>query len=585
MKAKRLHFVATVFMVLLSSTWAIAVAPSTQSTQPVRWGPDANSSVLNNGKLAKIDAQLTAQDLIEKIAASEKKIKTMEVHLDDPLTDGSMYSADWGYQDGKEYQWTVYEGYGVNITTGKRVTTKSTDRRKQAFDGEQLYILSHSSPQPDQYDGSIRKANSGGGVISPDVFLGYRVIMGVPTLSEALRSAEKITVREKPETIDGHRCVVIEAIGARGAEPHTTRNLRVWIDPQRDFRPLRIERYRSVGGNNTWKIIETVIDGIDLKEFEGIWFPVGGRDNLYHELPPRPPGGMSEAVFRRLPYEKQLEIGIIETAPYENGARKPKFYEETLRINKGIDPTKFKLEFSKGCKVTDCCRGIVYTVGAFDDPDVEPTTEAGKVLRELLDREVHVNPKFTGELISIVMDMDVDTGLSAYQWFAAIRGLVLIGSPAVPDLTAALERAKTDRVQSAIAFVLNAIGDASAVEPLINMLARTTSYPVDFLVTPKGNLGGFLKTHQTHTMTNPQDWLGPPVEEITFALEKITGHSEGHDHFCSVGNFITCQQAKSYDGQVRMAKIERGIKELRRQTAERWRRWWQRNQMRRNKRD
>jgi len=534
---------------------------------------------------------LTAQDLIEKIAGSEKKIKTMEVHLDDPLTDGSMVSADWGYQDGKEYQWTVYEGYGVNLTTGKRMTTKLTERCKQAFDGEKKYGLSHLSLplQPDQYGGSIRKANSaGGGVISPAVFLGYRVIMGVPTLSEALRSDVKIIVREKPETIDGHRCVVIEAIGSRGTEPHTTRNLRVWIDPQRDFRPLRIERYRSVGGNNRWKIIETVIDGIALKEFEGIWFPVGGRYNLYHELPPRPPEGMSETVFRRFPYEKQLEIGVIETAVSKDSYRKPKFYEETLRINKGIDPTKFKLEFPKGYEVADECRGIIYTVGAFDDPAVDPTSEAGKVLRELLDREVNVNPEFTGEFISIVMD--VKQNVSTYQWFAAIRGLVLIGSPAVPDLTAALERAKKARAQSAIAFILNAIGDASAVEPLINMLARTASDPVDILVTPKGNLGGFLKTHQTHTMMNPQDWLGSPIEEITFALEKITGHSEGYDHFYfydngrPLGEFITCQQAKRY-GQVRVAEIERGTKEIRRQTAERWRQWWQRNQMRRNKRD
>ena len=58
-------------------------------------------------------------------------------------------------------------------------------------------------------------------------------------------------------------------------------------------------------------------------------------------------------------------------------------------------------------------------------------------------------------------------------WKAAIVELAEIGSPAVPTLTAVLDRTDHDVMMQSIAFTLRGIGDASAVPSLIRALPRT----------------------------------------------------------------------------------------------------------------
>jgi hypothetical protein len=50
--------------------------------------------------------------------------------------------------------------------------------------------------------------------------------------------------------------------------------------------------------------------------------------------------------------------------------RRVRVYKDTVRINKGIDPAKFTIEFPLGCEVWDDFRKVKYTIGK-GDSDVE----------------------------------------------------------------------------------------------------------------------------------------------------------------------------------------------------------------------
>jgi len=306
----------------------------------------------------------SAEDVLDGIAASEKQLRTMESHLDFRWPDGTVWSLDWGHQGGKEYLWGKAE-----MPEGKFNGTpypKRTLDVKWSFDGEKLYKIQHDSALPNYYSGTVQEYSETlmTPFLRPTTLLGYDAVIGPGSLSCDLRNAEKVAVKNQTETIDGHQCTVIEAIGAGGLDETKKRNLRVWIDPSRDFRPLKIEWYRNFDPNKPWKILNGVVDGIKLEQIDSIWFPVEGKRHIYLELKNRPPEGMSEAEFTRLPWEKRREIIVIPTATDEDRLQVSEFHKDTIRLNKGIDPKKFKPEFPQGCVVYDAFADTIYKVGS-----------------------------------------------------------------------------------------------------------------------------------------------------------------------------------------------------------------------------
>jgi beta-lactamase regulating signal transducer with metallopeptidase domain len=155
------------------------------------------------------------------------------------------------------------------------------------------------------------------------------------------------------------------------------------------------------------------------------------------------------------------------------------------------------------------------------------------------------------------------------QWFSAVKVLVEIGSPAVPAICSAIRQTDKPQTQSMMALTLRAIGDPAAVPALIDALEKS-GFSSDYGVgKPDTEAARFIHKHQ---MDPSRDGigLGCPEREITIALERLTGHTEGHDHFYAydemgnrLGNYTVTPEIR--DRQ----------KEHRKQVAQRWRLWWQ----------
>ncbi len=162
-------------------------------------------------------------------------------------------------------------------------------------------------------------------------------------------------------------------------------------------------------------------------------------------------------------------------------------------------------------------------------------------------------------------------------WALAIRELVSIGKPAVPELLAELRRAQRWPTQSTVVFTLRAIADPRAVPVLIEVLGRVEyrgEYGIHLKDPP---LSVFMLENQHRPapdrgrkQKDPQITIGCPVIEITAALEKITGHTEGHEHY---GHKAVAELG----GDAPRDVINRRIQEIVREVAGRWQKWWQQN--------
>jgi len=119
---------------------------------------------------------------------------------------------------------------------------------------------------------------------------------------------------------------------------------------------------------------------------------------------------------------------------------------------------------------------------------------------------------------------------------SAIRELVGIGAPAVPELITELLQTERWLYKSLIAFTLRAIDDRRAVSALIEELGRS-KYRGEYGIYVKDDeLATFMLGHQ-HRPPDDNDRkakqiiIAGPVIEIVKALDKITGHSEGPEMF------------------------------------------------------
>jgi hypothetical protein len=509
----------------------------------------------------------SARALIEKIIESEKKIRNWEVRVEYTHSNGYKQTYDDGYdhEGGRKYQEGATHnpahksrpmGVFTSHSSGKGMggmpvgepvgVPESTTTFKRVFDGEKCYKLEDSIATSQGKvinrgkEGAISASMNFG--TSPATMLGWEEgssILGgrQGSLGENLLChLERIRIRQLPENIDGHLCTVIEVPGIpyAGAKEDAiaSHDLYIWIDTQRDFRPLKFESYweRYHSDVDTFRERRGDFGTTELKEIDGIWFPVECKDSDY----------------------------VV------------KIDEGSIQLNRGIEPERFApIEFPLGCKVTDNIHGLWYTVGGFDDPSYEPKTPLEEVLKQLRDREVEVDPTFGGDLINILRDFRIFDDRE--KWCAAVRGLTLIGKPTVPVLVDELKRTSRDKpnTQSALAFTLRAIGDPSAVPALIDALGSCGRMSDFGLCKPKTDLDRFMKRHQADPR-RPGVGFQTPGWEIAAALEKLTGHSEGYRHLTLCdrqGKPIPCGVAVR--DSVPMEKPQA--------VARRWRRWWQNN--------
>ena len=113
------------------------------------------------------------------------------------------------------------------------------------------------------------------------------------------------------------------------------------------------------------------------------------------------------------------------------------------------------------------------------------------------------------------------------EWTTAIRTLVRIGSPAVPELIQELDRPNRGATLRSLGFTLRAIGDPRAVPALIRAIPETLrpSESDCGIHVFDEKLMQFMKEHDRRPRDNEVSFsFGRPVNEIFDAIEKMTGH-------------------------------------------------------------
>ncbi len=153
------------------------------------------------------------------------------------------------------------------------------------------------------------------------------------------------------------------------------------------------------------------------------------------------------------------------------------------------------------------------------------------------------------------------------EWAAAIRELVEIGKPAVPELVAELDRTHRDQTLRALGFTLRAIDDPRAVPALIRAIPR--------LLRGRGSdcgvsvhdadLWAFMKQHERHPDDDDSVGYGRPVNEILDALSKITGHHEPPEGQRDKLRHVFLGGTEEQQATKRRMFAER---------MEHWERWW-----------
>jgi hypothetical protein len=115
-------------------------------------------------------------------------------------------------------------------------------------------------------------------------------------------------------------------------------------------------------------------------------------------------------------------------------------------------------------------------------------------------------------------------------WTGAIRELVQIDKPAVPELVAELDRTDRPMTVRGLAFTLRAIGDPRAVAALIRVLDKpelTTGSDYGAYV-PDPDLMTFMQRHRTFPEKDKNYFLyGRPINEISTTLAKLTKEANG----------------------------------------------------------
>jgi hypothetical protein len=290
------------------------------------------------------------------------------------------YEYAWGYEAGKEFM-RGKEYYTQTTDPADNVVVRTTNV-ETAFDGERSYFLRHDwdhiqAGLPSRggvraFDGSAFTE-----IITPHVLMGYFAReKGRLSCGEAIRQAEAYSLKPQMETIDGHLCYVLEALGVEydPEVPTLGWDFRVWIDPQRGFRPLQAEKYVAIEGENRWKVLNQRVDSIVLKDIGGTWFPVAGTSHHFGVKSLSPPPGMSRDEFDALPPGKRAQEGVFELEDARL-TRRVQVDPESVRINKGIPPESFVVTFPLGCRVYDEFIQSGYVVGgkaALDQTVLQP---------------------------------------------------------------------------------------------------------------------------------------------------------------------------------------------------------------------
>jgi thiol-disulfide isomerase/thioredoxin len=354
------RLVAAVFVIFASAESAGRTTPTPPGYSNIQIGRVA---VAESPPAVRDSNQLkyTSTEIIESIRTSEKKIRDVQAHVKwyEPKTKNLLLVFDWGWQPPMVFiegeQWSGPD------------KGQPTARIKYAFDGKAQRNFRHNIGENRTTGGVFQLTPRTFTVImTPNTLMGHSITQSeLRTFGEILSEANDLHVRSQSEQIAGRTCVVLEAIGM--LDNASTYDVRAWIDTHRDFRPLKIERYSCPQDPcypcQPWQALRIRVDNIELKQIDGVWFPIRG-DHHYFGGKWLPPDEMTkeqfEKAFSHLPQtEQRKKLKYVAEEKYLR-----RIDVNNVRINQGIEPEKSTVKFPEGCRVWDDLRKVGYTVKA-----------------------------------------------------------------------------------------------------------------------------------------------------------------------------------------------------------------------------
>jgi hypothetical protein len=314
------------------------------------------------------------QRVIAKVKASENEIHDIECHLVESWPDRKahevMRDVEWWYKDAKqgfagdEYlisasSGTLYHNYFASRFNGEVVKNYRTSESKSYLGGQ----IEHF-----KY-GEFKQA-----LFGVESLLGYDIRWaGFQTMGEVLSLSKSCSLRPSMEVVDGHKCIVIDASEVEHSQevPEAYSDATLWLDPERSYRVLKLERfYVPPPQNGQPKYLNYRMDNVQLVDFDGIWFPVYG-ERSYFSVEPVFPDGKSSSELSNLPAAEVDKLVKWKTGILTQRVT-TKIDVSSLKINKGIDDSRFEFEFPVGTAVWDDLKQIGYVVGKetpLDDPN------------------------------------------------------------------------------------------------------------------------------------------------------------------------------------------------------------------------
>jgi hypothetical protein len=313
------------------------------------------------GRFAAAEAPaLSADTVLARIIEREQQFHDMQASAKwsefDDQGEQVLYDYTWGYSQGREFLNGTWWAYDQQPPV--------TIKKIHAFDGEKQYNFGYVDKAPFP-TGGIYPLDPAifNSTFSPKALLGYATKSnGHETFGAILSQAGTLRRADRSESLKGHACVVLEAKQIRDGE--MTYDVRAWIDPQRGYLPLKIEKYRSANGPNEWKVIDQRFENIELAQIDGTWFPVQGETCTYYIKDILPPAGMTEEQCAGFSDEEARDRLQFITAPITK-KRRLVVVPDSVRLNKGIPLESFRITFPMDCRVWDDFSKLGYVVGAY----------------------------------------------------------------------------------------------------------------------------------------------------------------------------------------------------------------------------
>jgi hypothetical protein len=324
-------------------------------------------------------------DLVKQILQSEQAIHDVQVHMTCTIPDEKIvfYQMDWGYQQGKEFlAGQLFQRNpddpqdkgamrDLNMTFDGKTMRLFRAQRVASADGEEVVRKGRiTTLEPENFRDMMTPAT----LLGTDIRYGGRQSLG-----EALADCHNLTLRSAPESVDGHLCEVIEAVGADTDVDGRSYDAIVWVDPLQGYRPLRFEKYIQYPGNKKFKAIVRRLESVKLAQFDGVWFPVQGVNHFYAPTLDKP-SGMDAEAFSRLDEAGKTEASELKIADLAS-PRVLSVDPASVKINAGIPAERFVASFPYGTVVLDQIANISYRIGAASQTIPELNVQAVNGIR------------------------------------------------------------------------------------------------------------------------------------------------------------------------------------------------------------